>query len=62
MSAEKEMTTITITLPSAQKKKWQKLAGERGQTMSGFIRRGIEAYIYALRVRQKKLGNAKLKV
>jgi predicted transcriptional regulator len=57
MSTEKEMTTVTIALPSAQKKKWQKLAEEREQSLSGFVRRGMEAYIYALRVRRKKLGN-----
>ena len=54
MILEKEMTTITITLPPAQKETWRKFAEERGQTMSGFIRRGIDAYIYALRSRRKK--------
>lgn len=58
----KENTTITITLPAAQKKKWQEFANERGQTMSGFIRRGIDAYIYALRSRRKKLGRIETKV
>lgn len=50
-----EKTSITLSLPVSEKEKWQKIAEEKGMSLSAFIRRGISAYIYALNSKKKQV-------
>lgn len=51
---EKEITSITISIPKNQKELWQKEANDRDMSMSAFIRRAVSAYLFALNSRKKK--------
>lgn len=51
---EKEITSITISIPKNQKELWQKEANDRDMSMSAFIRRAVSAYLFALNSRKKR--------
>lgn len=57
---EKEITSITISIPKNQKKLWQKEANDRDMSMSAFIRRAVSAYLFALNNRKKKIMREKV--
>lgn len=46
---------ISIGISSAEKKELQRLADEKGLSVSGVARRAIQAYLFALRTRKKKV-------
>lgn len=58
---EKEITSITISIPKNQKEAWQKEANDRDMSMSAFIRRAVSAYLFALNSRKKKKMREKVK-
>ena len=58
---EKEITSITISIPKKQKEVWQKEANDRDMSMSAFIRRAVSAYLFALNSRKKKKMREKIK-
>lgn len=58
--AEKEISSITISIPKNQKELWQKEATDRDMSMSAFIRRAVSAYLFALNSRKKKVVKPKL--
>ena len=57
---EKEITSITISIPKNQKELWQKEANDRDMSMSAFIRRAVSAYLFALNNRKKKIMRKKV--
>lgn len=57
---EKEITSITISIPKNQKEVWQKEANDRDMSMSAFIRRAVSAYLFALNSRKKKKMREKI--
>ena len=50
---------ISIRISSAEKKELQRLAEEKGKSLSEVTRIAIQAYLFALRTRKRKL-NSKL--
>ena len=46
---------ISIGISSAEKKELQRLADEKGLSVSAVARRAIQAYLFALRTRKKKV-------
>ena len=52
---EKEITSITISIPKNQKELWQREATDRDMSMSAFIRRAVSAYLFALNSRKRKM-------
>ena len=58
--AEKEISSITISIPKNQKELWQKEAADRDMSMSAFIRRAVSAYLFALNTRKKKILKSNL--
>lgn len=46
---------ISIGISSAEKKELQQLADEKGSSVSAVARRAIQAYLFALRTRNKKV-------
>lgn len=46
---------ISIGISSAEKKELQQLANEKGSSVSAVARRAIQAYLFALRTRKKKV-------
>ena len=57
---EKEITSITISIPKSQKELWQKEASSKDMSMSAFIRRAVSAYLFALNNRKKKIMRKKV--
>lgn len=57
---EKEITSITISIPKKQKELWLKEANDRDMSMSAFIRRAVSAYLFALNNRKKKIVREKV--
>lgn len=57
---EKEITSITISIPKNQKELWQKEANSKDMSMSAFIRRAVSAYLFALNNRKKKIMREKV--
>lgn len=57
---EKEITSITISIPKNQKELWLKEASDRDMSMSAFIRRAVSAYLFALNNRKKKIIRKKV--
>lgn len=57
---EKEITSITISIPKNQKELWQKEANDRDMSMSAFVRRAVSAYLFALNNRKKKIMREKV--
>lgn len=57
---EKEITSITISIPKNQKELWQREANDRDMSMSAFIRRAVSAYLFALNNRKKKIMREKV--
>lgn len=57
---EKEITSITISIPKNQKELWQKEANDRDMSMSAFIRRAVSAYLFALNSKKKKIMREKV--
>ena len=51
---EKEITSITISIPKNQKELWQREANDRDMSMSAFIRCAVSAYLFALNSRKRK--------
>ena len=46
---------ISIRISSAEKKELQRLAEERGKSLSEVTRVAIQAYLFALRTRKRKI-------
>lgn len=57
---EKEITSITISIPKNQKELWQREANDRDMSMSAFVRRAVSAYLFALNNRKKKIMREKV--
>ena len=58
--AEKEISSITISIPKNKKELWQKEATDRDMSMYAFIRRAVSAYLFALNSRKRKIVKPKL--
>ena len=52
---------ISIGISSSEKEQLQKLADERGKSLSGMARLAIQAYLYAIRHQKKKVQGQLLK-
>lgn len=50
-----------ISLSDQERQSWEKWAQIQGMDLEKFVKRGVNAYIYALRSKQKKAMNFKLK-
>ena len=47
---------ISILISPMEKQQLQELADERGESLSGMARRAIQAYLYAIRSRKRKVN------
>ena len=52
---------ISIGISPSEKEQLQKLADERGKSLSGMARLAIQAYLYAIRHQKKKVQGQSLK-
>lgn len=61
MTKKIPLERISIQISKTEKEQLQKLAEERGRSLSNMARLAIQAYLYAIRYQKKKQTTVKLK-